>query len=518
MTLSKKIRALILAILLLGTSYLVGVTYGGNITFNMDVADDMVDLREMILLNKLRLTGNIAGGVEGLFYGPGWYYLLSIPFIISSGDPYGVTIMQIILWAIGGYFLLKLVSKWGIEAILVSGGLWLGSHYILTSIRVALNPNPVIYLLPLFIFLLIKYIETKKIRYSIGTFFLGGFFFNCEIAFGIFTPFIIFFAVLILNKSLLKKVSFWIGLLFFLFWLLPQILFDIRHDFLFSKAVFAHLSKSSGDLSLGLPVKIEKVFNAYYAAFRSGLMNQNILTYLIVPAFLLVLFKMIKEKLIKKEAVFLICLLIIFIPFLGQIFSPANIMLWHAVGVITVVPVIVSYLVFKLREKGGLYCFLSILLVVLVISLSIQSLKDNFLAIKDMRQDPAFYQNEIDAIDYVYHYADGKNFKVYTYLPSVYDYPYQYLFWWYGLKKYGYLPKEYAYLPNQPEYISNKIKFSAKEDEIKKREDSNLVFLIKEPNHNYTRFGWEGTFINLENIDRKMIGPLEIEVRRETTQ
>src|SRR5688500_6304605 len=44
----------------------------------------------------------------------------------------------------------------------------------------------------------------------------------------------------------------------------------------------------------------------------------------------------------------------------------------------------------------------------------------------------SFLRNELAAIDLVYKKADGKNFKVYTYMPSVYDFPYQYLFWWHG--------------------------------------------------------------------------------------
>lgn len=132
--------------------------------------------------------------------------------------------------------------------------------------------------------------------------------------------------------------------------------------------------------------------------------------------------------------------------------------------------------------------------------------------------DPSSFRNEIAAIDYVYSYAKGQNFKVYTYLPSVYDYPYQYLFWWYGRKIYGYLPAYYAYASGKPKYISNKEKFSAAEEELKKRQNSNLVFLIKEPNHNYTRFGWEGDFIKLETVEKQMVGPLEIEIKREITQ
>ena len=107
---------------------------------------------------------------------------------------------------------------------------------------------------------------------------------------------------------------------------------------------------------------------------------------------------------------------------------------------------------------------------------------------------------------------------MYTYLPSIYDYPYQYLFWWYGLKEYDFLPIDYAYAPDKPEYISNKESFSATEDNLKKRENSNLVFLIKEPDHKFTSFGWEGEFVKLETVEKQMIGPIEIDIRKEINQ
>ncbi len=121
------------------------------------------------------------------------------------------------------------------------------------------------------------------------------------------------------------------------------------------------------------------------------------------------------------------------------------------------------------------------------------------------------YKNEIAAIDFVYKYADGKNFKVYTYLPSVYDYPYQYLFWWYGQKKYGYIPGEYVYSPNKPTYIPSQDKFQGRKDNF-----SGLVFLIKEPNRGYNwRSGWEASYRFMKLLSSVKIGLLDVEVRQE---
>src|SRR3989304_9825903 len=98
---SKKVTIIILVILLIGILYRLVLTSNGNFLFNMDNARDMVDIREMVVLQKLRLTGPTSA-IEGLFNGPAWYYLLAIPFVISGGDPYAPILMEIVLWTVCG--------------------------------------------------------------------------------------------------------------------------------------------------------------------------------------------------------------------------------------------------------------------------------------------------------------------------------------------------------------------------------------------------------------------------------
>ena len=96
-------------------------------------------------------------------------------------------------------------------------------------------------------------------------------------------------------------------------------------------------------------------------------------------------------------------------------------------------------------------------------------------------------------------------------MPSVIDYPYQYLFWWRGLNKYGYVPEDYAYEPNKPAYISKKELLPIG----KKVENSQLIFLIKEPDRIGYRKAWESNFEKYPVVSSEMIGPLEVEIRQE---
>src|SRR3989338_3182569 len=117
---------IILLILLVGILYRLALTADGNFLFNMDNARDMVDVREMVVLGKLRLIGPTSA-IEGLYNGPFWYYLLAVPFILSGGDPYASIIMEITLWAIGGFFLLKIIQQWSKLLVVPIGLLWIAS-------------------------------------------------------------------------------------------------------------------------------------------------------------------------------------------------------------------------------------------------------------------------------------------------------------------------------------------------------------------------------------------------------
>lgn len=503
---SKNIK-IILMILLIGVLYRLVLTSNGNFLFNMDNARDMVDIREMVILKKPRLIAHTSS-IAGVFYGPAWYYLSSIPFLITGGNPYGSIVLLIFLWAIGGFFLLKLISRFGKFWILIAGFLWIASNIVGFATFYAFNPNPMILLTPLFIYLIEKYLNTNSLLYSSLVWFLGGLFFNFQMNFSMFIPFIILTIVLLSNPSLLKSKNFWIGSLFFIITLLPQIIFDIKHQFIMTKSLIRFLTTPSEESLFKTPMeRIPYVSKQFYDILSSTFMNSKLLTNILIVLTLVVSLRISKKT--KKDLLILIPLFFILIPMIFFILIPVTIASWH-ISAVSTTAILLSLVILKgIFDINPLGKIFSIILAFYMIFLSFLNIVDSSKA-KPSSQDPSLYRNEIVVIDYVYKYANGQNFKVYTYLPSVYDYPYQYLFWWYGKKKYGYIPGEYVYSPNKPPYIPSQEKFQGRKDNLSK-----LMFLIKEPDRNYTRAGWEGEFVSLETVEKQMIGPLEIEIKRE---
>ncbi|MBI2196409.1 hypothetical protein HYU45_02235 [Candidatus Daviesbacteria bacterium] len=509
---NKRLIITILVILLVGIFYRLALTTDGNFLFNMDNARDMVDVREMVVLPKLRLIGPTSA-IEGFYNGPAWYYLLAIPFMLSGGDPYASILMEIGLWAIGGFFLLKLVSRWGSWLVVPIGIIWVASNYIVLTNLYAFNPNPVTLLSPLFIYLLVEYLEKKKAIYIISTWFLAGLFFNFEMNFGIFTPLIILASVILTkNIKLLNQKWFWVGVLSFILTLMPQVLFDLKHQFIMSRAILRHLSENSG-LGFHLIDRFQIIASSFYNTFLPTLMNHKIFTSVILILFVPVIYGFFKAK--KKETIVYASLSFIFIPFLGYFILPVTVNPWHLGGEMAVSLILIAFLLKHLMSRGIQNKIISLALVVLIAWFGFLNIINFF--IQDFGKpnlDPSLYKNEIAAVDYVYKKAEGQNFKVYTFMPSVYDYPYQYLFWWYGRKKYGYIPTEYAYAPNKPQYIGSKDKFEGSKENF-----SGLVFLIKEPNRGHDwKSGWEADYRFMEFLSSEKLGVIDIELRREVTK
>lgn len=504
-----------LVILVIGVIFRLALTENGNFLFGIDSARDFVDVREMVELKKLRLTGpNTA--IDGLYNGPIWYYLLAIGYILSNGDPYSAILMQIGLWFIGGFFLLKLVKSFGSVLVIVIGSLWIASNYIVLANLYSFNPTPVLLLTPVFIYSLVEYLKTGRVIYGISAWVLAGLFFNLEMNFGIFMPIVIFTSVVLTQRlNLLKDRWFWFGVLLFISTLFPQLIFDLKHQFIMSKAVLRHLSENTGR-NINLLARFQDISLSFYNTFLPTLMNQKLLTWIILGFFIPAICVWLKKK--EKELIVSVSNILIVVPFIGYLVLPVAINPWHLGGEMVASVLLIAYLIKELLAGRLLSKITAILLSTAIIVFSLINIGNFFLNDRGKsNQDPSLYKNEIAAIDYIYQKANGKNFKVYTYLPSIMDYPYQYLIWWYGFKRFGYLPEEYAYASNKPQYIPSKASFSATEAVLKLRENSNLVFLIKEPNRNYTRFGWEGDFIkyNWETIEKQMVGPIEVEVRKE---
>src|SRR3990172_11222563 len=104
----------ILIYIFLGTALIFGVmlrsvdVLSGNYLFGFDQGRDYLAVKNIVVDHKPTLIGSEVGaggaGLNGIFQGPLYYYFLSIPFLLTKGDPYGGVVLMFVLSVLSGVF------------------------------------------------------------------------------------------------------------------------------------------------------------------------------------------------------------------------------------------------------------------------------------------------------------------------------------------------------------------------------------------------------------------------------
>ena len=132
----KKRNLLLFLIILIGSYLRLTGVFTNSFAFTYDVGRDMLALWSIVHTHKLILVG-FTTGLPGVFYGPWWYYLLLLPYILSSGNPQGMALTMAIVGIatiIFGFFLgkriegdflgISLASLIAVSPTLVSSQIW----------------------------------------------------------------------------------------------------------------------------------------------------------------------------------------------------------------------------------------------------------------------------------------------------------------------------------------------------------------------------------------------------------
>jgi hypothetical protein len=361
----------------------------------------------------------------------------------------------------------------------------------------------------LFVAFLLKSIWSTKPIWLILLGLLIGFSLQVEAAFGvIFVPFSVIF--LLLNRKTVKNLLF---LLFsFLLTIVPQILFEFRHSFVMSKTLIAGLTGTSDILGKKLLFAQKSIQRGqvYAGAIReTNHIQNNFLLYLFVISLLVLLYLVIKKKVsnLVLQSLFL-SLGFLATSFVFYLIFSQNLKSWYTLGLPVFFIILTSTFLYQISISSKWGKTLSALVIVLSFYAVSVNYSKYLKTIKmNPSDDPSSLTNQVKAMDYVYKEANGKNFKVYVYLPSVIDYTYQYLFWWYGKKTYGYMPSDLTYLPDQPDYIEDMKLFHTPQRE---KSSADPVFMIVEKGENEKLYiNWLNSFgrYNLKSATTYNISP-----------
>jgi len=445
-----------------------------NLFFGFEQGRDALVVKEL-LDGKLTLLGPKTD-IEGLFHGPLFYYLLAIPYFLGKGDPSLASFFLIFLSSFSIpliYFLGK--SLFNFRVGILAAIFYTFSYGAIVFSRWLANPV----LTPLFTMILIlSLLKTKE---------NDKFLILAAVSLSVIVHFEIVAAIFLLPVILLhwwweklpvptvKTLVF--SFLSFLFPLSSYPFFEIRHNFLQTRAFFSLLG-NLGSSGSGNFVSFVKVIRLYFDEF----------TLFVTPFFsfsgilLCLSFVFLRQKLLLLWLLTTPVLMLVFSRFalshLFLILGPAFIIL------------VASFVDFLLQKN---WRFLAISLIIFILILNIfaflKFLPENRGVFFQAGQRLFKYGDMLKTIDYLYQEAKQEKFSVHLFtIPYFSDHAWRYLFSWYGEKRYGYLPTEAGsktfytiYQPDegQPWFLSSWLAQEEKQGKIIERNQFGIIRIEK---------------------------------------
>ena len=465
-------------ILLLGLVIRLIPTQNNNFYFTMDQGDEAVRARELWFRHQIPLTGQETS-LPGIYHGPFWIWYIAIGYFLFPGHPFGalfmlmllkLSVIGILMWKLKDYISPKLSLLVGFSL------LWFWPFY--DASRYAFSPFPLVSIAILTILFLT---EAKRHPWGyIAAAVPVGMIIHTELA--SFMPFFIL-CILAGIRGAIKKywpaknVLFFLALLFVFF--VPHLITETSSNFPQLTALKRNLTSPE---SVFFTSKEEVITRAFVQLFQesvtpvkpllsAGMIFAIVLFVLIkVKQYIPQYSKNLTEKYDFSERFITLTALLFLLSWVwfsaSSGWNP-----WHTVYIPPILFIAILLAIWNLPGKLGALVFLIIITAQII---SFNKLYKTFFKPSD---DPSLLTNELAAVDWVYQESQGLGFYVYSYLPSVYDYPYQYLFWWRGTKKFGYVPCEYSTFPNVPDLFVPGVKYY----QNPQRECANLRFLIVEP-------------------------------------
>jgi hypothetical protein len=414
--------------------------FNGDFPFLYDHGRDMLDVRKIVVDRDLALIGPTTG-LQGLFHSPLHYYLLSIAFILTGGNPasgVGMTALFAVIASFACYFLGK--KLFGRFFGITAAAIYAFAPGSISSTTMFWNPNWIPMVMVPFYFALYRGITTDK-RYLALAFLLAGLITQFEAAFGIFLLPTIFILLLIFNRKFIWSKALLFGLFLFGLTFIWFPVFEAIHGFNMTKTIYGMLSGSKQSLGEAIPFairldyRITELVRVTISAFAREALVGWIYFALFIATTALAVIK--KRTEVLKNILFFAFIPLIYL-FWFMIFPfPAWTYYW--IGLQVGFYLFAAYCLTILYQNRNI--FLKIVAVsafVIWLGLTVKLPGDNTYTDAQI----GTYKNMLAVVDYVYEDRGQEPFGVFVYTPPIYSYAYDYIFWWRGKTKYNYIPDD----------------------------------------------------------------------------
>lgn len=424
----KKNKTLYLVLLvIMGAGLLVrlwGILQGG-FAFTYDTGRDLLAIRDLVTGAKFSLIGPTSGQM-GVFYGPWYYWILAIPFILSGGNPafivsfiavMGVAAAVIAYWwgrrFSGDIFALVFSAMLAISPVFIGATTQLWSPDLIVPVMVA-------------ILILWSRLATLSGIGLVGLGFLLGFLDELEIVYGVVFVFAFLASIFVWQRKLFwskKTLHIVAGIVITE---IPRVVFELRHGLLQTKIFFglvAGRATSSPTLQ-----KILQRADFLWDHVTELLPGGDLMKLAFIAAIAaMIVFQW--NHIAKTRRVFVLELLtasgvfLLFMLLYGQDVWP-----YYLIGL----PVILSFFValaVSLLRRLVQFSVLATLVFMLLFFVGkpvefVTSMRNPFVG------DAALFRNQIEVMQYIYKEAGSSDFNLIAYTPPQIEYTWRYLSWW----------------------------------------------------------------------------------------
>ncbi len=411
--------------------------FPNDISFGYDQARDAyVSLHA--ISGDLKILGPQAS-VPGIYHGALVYYILGPLYKLFAESPFAVAAVFRIVNTSGillTFLFLKLLYKSNRASLLGAFLFSLSFEQTQFSLFLGHPALGVITVLIFYIGLALLFFSKKPIGLCIACYGLG-----LTIQFHFSS--ISLFAVLILTLFVFRKSFPKIGLkkiivsfLILMLTLSTYILAEFKYGFRTTKTLLdMYLSESSGG---GL--KIQNIVDIPARVIENNFINSSQTSFLILIILIaMTLFFAKKEKKIEQILFLLILFTVAIVPYIFYVSVQPS--FYYSLGASVALIAIVSFVLDNIFSKSKLigYFLMSVILISNLKLITTDNPKGTVPEIN--AQEGMLLTDAIKVMDYMYTKANGKYFAVSAVtIPYNINSTWSYLFEWYGLRRYGYLP------------------------------------------------------------------------------
>lgn len=430
----------------------------GNFLFGLDHGRDYLAAYNIVENRKLTLIGAEAGsgvaGINGIFHGPGYFYLISLAYVLFGGNPMGAEVFMVVF----GMLAVLFASKFGYDlggkiGSLVVTFFVVVSPLIVSQSRFIWSSHPITIFVFLALYFVYKIPSNPRVFAPIALF-LSGFTYHSQL--GVAVPLTV---SVMLAIPLVYRITDWRVYVYGLFAVaaayFPMAMFELRHNFMAVRSAISYVtvgSSSGVNTPMFDPIRLSNhkfdYWNNFYNTFTYEFgwiswATQLLVLKLVMPVIALGAL-LVKDVPTRRFLYFI--LLMTVTTWVGFLFLNNTVWdyyLTHTrLGYILFFTIAIVSLYRQMQRTIYLKAAFGICLVFLS-TVAVGSVFRQYVSYTIDIQDT----NVIDKvqakkaiIDSMYKDADGKPFSVFIFVPPIYTYAYDYLFLTYGKKTYGYVP------------------------------------------------------------------------------